>query len=538
MELESRFAGFFAIPHLTMSEVEFNQSKELLVPSIEKTVKEMEKTQYLEAPWLPSADAPTSKPQCEYIMYTQLHPVDSSLDERYENFEILREIEHEMRFPTGSSLPPPPPLRVSTMIYSPNCGFVLVSDNLEGKKLWPLYYQATHVALGAALLATAQVWMLIRQMNESNTLSTISRVSFWTITMMAVVDGYCFFMFMVAAVLLGPGCFLPMVAVSFCYLMLSAVFGMRFLVYTYRVQRQSAPASAPTPPAPAPQTAGGLPVPATAEPQTTVIITPHQAAATDEEVNSEIGALHIKFYFVLVGVFFFTLYVSTWPPFFRDILVHILLIIVNSYWVPQVHRNIMRGCRKALQWEFVFGMSGLRLLPVFYLYLYPKNIFLLEPNPQAAVVIVGWVWIQCLALLSQDVFGPRFLIPSHSLPPVYDYHSALPMRDEETAQEMGSPIDGGRGRSFDCVVCMQTVEVPTAGVGDGRDGDHGGGSAVGLLGRRAYMVTPCKHVFHTHCLEGWMRFRLQCPICRYVIEFFSVEERRGADWYRNPLPAV
>jgi len=29
------------------------------------------------------------------------------------------------------------------------------------------------------------------------------------------------------------------------------------------------------------------------------------------------------------------------------------------------------------------------------------------------------------------------------------------------------------------------------------------------------MVTPCRHVFHSNCLEGWMRFRLQCPNCRY-----------------------
>lgn len=75
-----------------------------------------------------------------------------------------------------------------------------------------------------------------------------------------------------------------------------------------------------------------------------------------------------------------------------------------------------------------------------------------------------------------------------------------------------SPSAVPGARVFDCAICMQSVEVPTIS----SENDSGRGGGVGLLGRRGYMVTPCKHVFHSNCLEGWMRFRLQCPICRYV----------------------
>lgn len=70
---------------------------------------------------------------------------------------------------------------------------------------------------------------------------------------------------------------------------------------------------------------------------------------------------------------------------------------------------------------------------------------------------------------------------------------------------------------------MQSVEVPTIS----SENEAGRSGGVGLLGRRGYMVTPCKHVFHSNCLEGWMRFRLQCPICRYValsLEVFGLVE--------------
>jgi transmembrane E3 ubiquitin-protein ligase len=37
------------------------------------------------------------------------------------------------------------------------------------------------------------------------------------------------------------------------------------------------------------------------------------------------------------------------------------------------------------------------------------------------------------------------------------------------------------------------------------------------LGRADYMVTPCRHVFHAECLEGWMGLRLVCPVCREAL---------------------
>lgn len=29
-----------------------------------------------------------------------------------------------------------------------------------------------------------------------------------------------------------------------------------------------------------------------------------------------------------------------------------------------------------------------------------------------------------------------------------------------------------------------------------------------------YYKTPCKHVFHSNCLENWMKIKHECPTCR------------------------
>jgi hypothetical protein len=529
----------------------FNRSKELLVLSLEKSIKRMEDSRFLDAPWISATEAASASavPKCEYLLYLQLHPVDAGL--LFSNInpgapnqrllsafvsKTLKEIEHELRFPTGLSLPRPPPLIATAMVYSPNCGFVLEANGLKGQKEEQFYAQASNFGLGAAAVTTIQIWLLMRQMNESNTPSMMNRVSFWTIAMMAVVDGCLFFAFMLVAVVVRV-CFIPLVTASFCYLMLSAVFGMRFLAGTYKAQLQ------PIPQPPPAITSSRLPIPATATPQTPLTVPPVSSDTTPNQTAvSDLSTLHVRFYFALFGLLTFTLYASTWSPLFRDPVMYTLLIITNSCWIPQVHRNVMRGCRKPFRWEFVFGTSLCRLIGVFYLYLYPGNIFATEPSPRAVSAITGWMWLQCLMLFSQDILGPRFFLPTDliELPIVYDYHAPLPISDEESiVQDMGTPANGGRKRSFDCVICVQNVEVPAAGGDTGNMAEHG----LGLMARRGYMITPCRHVFHSHCLEGWMRFRLQCPICRYVnynnknrafsASFIFDEETNGVAFFFN-----
>jgi len=34
---------------------------------------------------------------------------------------------------------------------------------------------------------------------------------------------------------------------------------------------------------------------------------------------------------------------------------------------------------------------------------------------------------------------------------------------------------------------------------------------------KSYMETPCEHAFHAKCLEEWIKYKRQCPICRAVL---------------------
>ncbi|KAF5100082.1 hypothetical protein D0Z00_001419 [Geotrichum galactomycetum] len=169
-----------------------------------------------------------------------------------------------------------------------------------------------------------------------------------------------------------------------------------------------------------------------------------------------------------------------------------------------------------------------------------------------AATITIWNGVQILLLFLQKVFGPRFFLPRGYLPTLYDYHPILYRGDAESdlgidVLTSALPVDSSQLLSsaaavansntdtepllnatlrpkIDCAICMMPIELVLFNKFD--DSDHADTAAAtvaansvmnapsAILARRKYMVTPCQHVFHTECLEMWMRSRLQCPICR------------------------
>lgn len=37
------------------------------------------------------------------------------------------------------------------------------------------------------------------------------------------------------------------------------------------------------------------------------------------------------------------------------------------------------------------------------------------------------------------------------------------------------------------------------------------------MNTKSYMMTPCKHIFHTKCLQLWFKEKKECPNCRKLI---------------------
>lgn len=607
-----KFAGIFGLPHLTLDEHHFRSAQKLLNLTVNEVLTRKEKSSFTDQgnPWASSsggAEEPWNPtPHCEYIMYLQVHPLNDDttlLKQGAVNSEgqdgrlvdMVKEIEEELRYPTGAPLKHIPELKMSAVIYSPDCAISLESrgppdfpatqaDHLVGTKEEVWIRSVRFHVLAMAVIAFGQVYLLRSQIRESYTPSTLGRVSFWTLLIFVLADGM---MFAISAALsLDSTNFYLGALILMFNLFMSMTIGGSFWGEVYKIQEsewrprereQTANSNTPRLSTASAPTDGSLPAPVTARVDQPVIIPSDQDIDAEIAQNVIAGAAvvpnptargaatgvtqqaRITPFSTIIGrsIIFVTflgiLSVASsgwWKPV-RDAYINTVVFLYLSFWVPQIVRNTQRNSRRAFAWQFMIGQSILRILPVAYCYLYSHNVLLIATDWKAFCVLAGWQWIQLWVLAFQDVLGPRFGMPEGWMPEAWDYH---PILREDNLEAGGLPIGLGPSqsaptsprlerarslsmssgeadhravreksaasgkasrmciRAIDCAICRDVLEVPV--VKAGQEADPTVTGVTGLLERRKYMVTPCRHIFHSACLEGWLRFRLQCPICR------------------------
>ena len=602
-----KFAGIFGLPQLTPAVDYFLTSQRFLNRTLETKIEKMEKAAWLDSsnPWSSSpesqGDATMPIPHCEFVVYAQLHPAKVALVGANANpAHFIYQIEQDLRQPNGAPLGDVPKLKLSTVIFSPDCGFMLESkgpptfsptdgEHLVGRKQEVFLHDVQNWLLLLAAAMFGQILLLKIQSKEASTPSTIGRVSLYTVAWMLMADALIFSSLSLLSAT-APDIFPSALIASFTSLM-SVALGVRFIGAVYNVQEperratqrteeeqrrnQQTPSNPTT--ATVPVLPGEAPDPVSLQPAAPAIRESSSdvpvIVPSDQDIDAEIvelanaasaiprptltlpttapattqtqrpqprgvsfAAIYGQFVLLLTILLFVSLSATSWPVGIRAAYTHILSFFYLSLWLPQIRRNIIRNCRKALLWKFVIGQSVLRLLPFAYFYLKKDNILFAENDWKALCILAGWVWVQIWVLVAQEVLGPRWGLPKNWTEEGWDYHPILREDNVESGglpvglvQSPGSPILGrvrtsedlgsrqkkeGAHRSVDCAICMQVLEVPVVAAGEEASGTGTAGGVTGMLARRQYMVTPCRHIFHSACLEGWMRFRLQCPICR------------------------
>ena len=534
---------------------------------------------------------------CEFVLFLQEAPVQfvSQNQKPMHRQHDIDWLEDELRHPTGAHVPGHSQMAIDMVGFSPDCGFVIESKgppdfppseamHLLGLKTEEFNDDAKRSILAFAVTLAVQLMFIIKQAKEAATPSTRNRISFYTIAMMALGDGFMFLALVFLHLFLGTSQ-LQLYTIAFLALF-SVVLELRFLMDIWTVQvteqqrqdRQQAsatasstqqppaptPTSAPIPPTRTPAQASPqddsppLPIPATrtrsqpspAPPSPPIIVSsdqddildgepllpttnaPVQTTQTPPSSRAELGALYSRYCFLLIVNFFVALQFTTMRSTARAIYFNAFSFVYLSFWLPQIYRNIMRNCRKALRWDFVISQSVVRLVPIAYFYAVEDNVLFSRTDLQSLAILAGWLWIQIAVLASQEILGSRFFVREGWAPPAYDYHPILREDEEGATMPIGSSSTSlgtsttetnmqpgeskGKGRKvFDCSICAADIEVPVIPAGGGTSETQGLGGLT--LQRRAYMVTPCRHIFHTACLEGWMRYRLQCPNCREVL---------------------
>ncbi|KAI9290201.1 hypothetical protein BC943DRAFT_270351 [Umbelopsis sp. AD052] len=454
-----------------------NQGREVLQEELSLQLEEMQNV--LDWSGQGYIDNERSMPNitgCTFEFWMQLHPVDGLMSE-------VLEYERELENPQGISVRYPGPFMASMVMYSANCEMVMEMEDSNGIKIEKYYKKAISYATLASIVAFIQIFLLIHQMEYTPTPSSVSNVSYWTIAMQSTMDGYLCLIHLTTGVVV-QNVFIPFATTAFFTFVLVSIFGMRYLMVIWRIQRpeaahreQAATQNAARTNSPTAETNNNT---TTAEP----------AARTTSTLG---GILPMANATARPAV--------RTSTFVQNIVVGMLAFGLFSFWVPQIYRNVIRGSRRALSHRYVIGMSLTRLVIPLYYYACPHNI-LAHESTKWVWVLAAYVMLQVAVLMIQDVWDPRFFVPERYLPERYNYHPILPNEDEETtvdvkvvgvnASEEAEPSEGESKHTpgRDCAICMLPVNATTQG-----------SAGLQALGRATYMVTPCHHLFHTECLE-------------------------------------
>lgn len=434
--------------------------------------------------------------RCEYMAFLQLEPwTGYSLSD-------LKMIEDELMWPMGrpANLSKLPPIRIkSGQMYAPDCGFAFSTHDVSGSRYEVLIKTVrSHILIGVGLFV-CQIFLMLRQMQHTNTPSIINKLSYTTFFTITLIDGSSAMIYFVTANAY-PELYLPLVAGAFVTYVLSIMFELKYIISIFASQvnevgiglgtlfRRSSDREAD-------------------EEMRRNVVIPDEAAIGNDHL--------VKFLVAMLFAMSFIFITSSWSKPFRELSEYLAIFIFNSYWIPQIIRNCIKGLpsrrerrrivpvlnrrttiKWPLLWQFVLGTTFIRCVPIIYVFSYSANVFRHEKNQRVVLLLILWLLFQVGLLYTQDILGSRWFLPKHTIPEEYSYHHAI---SQEHLMEHGGSAD----HTVDCSICMTKIPVYVEELPE-----------THKVERESYMVTPCDHMFHTPCLESWMNYKLQCPVCR------------------------
>ncbi|GMP67319.1 hypothetical protein CsSME_00027351 [Camellia sinensis var. sinensis] len=296
------------------------------------------------------------------------------------------------------------------------------------------YNKAVNYTLMVTFVSFLQVLLLIRQMEHSNTQSGAAKVSILMIGQQAIMDAYLCLLHLTAGILV-ESLFNAFATAAFFKFVVFSIFEMRYLLAIWKASR------------------------------------PMNNGEGWEAMRRELSVLYSRFYGILLGGI---LVMYEFHRFLRPI-----LLLIHSFWIPQIVTNVVRDSRKPLHPHYILGMTITRLAIPLYVFGCPHNFMRIEPDKSWCICLCAFMGFQASILLLQHYLGSRWFIPRQILPEKYSYYRRF---------------DQGANHATDCVICMTAIDITQ------RSNDC--------------MVTPCDHFFHSGCLQRWMDIKMECPTCR------------------------
>ncbi|EOX99456.1 RING/U-box superfamily protein isoform 2 [Theobroma cacao] len=293
------------------------------------------------------------------------------------------------------------------------------------------YNKAVNYTLMVTFVSFIQVLLLIRQMEHSNTQSGAAKVSILMIGQQAIMDAYLCLLHLTAGILV-ESLFNAFATAAFFKFVVFSIFEMRYLLAIWKASR------------------------------------PMNNSEGWETMRRELSVLYSRFYGILLGGI---LVMYEFHNFLRPI-----LLLLYSFWIPQIITNVIRDSRKPLHPHYILGMTITRLAIPLYIFGCPHNFMRIEPDKSWCICLGVFIGLQASLLLLQHYLGSRWFIPRQILPEKYSYYRRF---------------DPDTNHATDCVICMTAIDLTQHSSDCMVDGHKDG-----MPNLPAFTTTSLKKIFH------------------------------------------
>lgn len=207
----------------------------------------------------------------------------------------------------------------------------------------------------------------------------------------------------------------------------------------------------------------------------------------------------------------------------------LILFIYTFSWLTQIIFSIINNSRPPMSRMYIICLSLSRLYLPIYIKGIDNNIFDLKPSYFKVSLLIIITFIEVIILLLQKSFGARTILPKKYRNKGFDYY-----KDKVN-------IEMHISKNPNCVICLESLSVEVDenfNTIQKKEKAKTNCSKLmhlcfldkikkkierwlknmeGKSQKKKYMITPCDHVFHSICLERWMRQKNECPYCKAVI---------------------
>ena len=210
---------------------------------------------------------------------------------------------------------------------------------------------------------------------------------------------------------------------------------------------------------------------------------------------------------------------------------YLILIVYTLSWSSQIILSFYKNSRPPMPRLYIVWLSLSRLFFPIYIKGYKNNFFDLRPSYLKVGLLVIIIFAEALILILQKSLGARIIVPKkfRKQNQVFDYYKDRVNIEKHVSQ---NPI---------CVICLENLNVEVDENFNkikkkkkpktienkimsilyldilNKKIKNSIKYLEGQIPKKKYMITPCDHVFHTVCLERWMKIKDECPYCKAKI---------------------